>query len=242
MDRGGAGKDIKRYGRKACVLRVGGNPSLCVSPGPRARALCSKHESRERRLDVRLVAASDHDPPIFRRDGRSVLVGWFADLERNIEPGAAGGMGSEAEYVEHAEIAGGKLCEADRVLQSQSLVAREPQVSRPFPPLRRRKAIEHDEAGPRIARVELVEQVQPELELLRRDGTVLALAQSDRNDDTAGQRHLQEIVDIFTAKRKQLDAAAATVQLDLARRVARQVREVAHTCGCAPAEQLAFRR
>jgi hypothetical protein len=64
-----------------------------------------------------------------------------ASLQRNIDAGPAGGMGREAEYIEHPDVAIDDLSEADRILQSQTLVAREPQMRRPFPPLRQRQAI-----------------------------------------------------------------------------------------------------
>ena len=97
-----------------------------------------------------------------------------AVLERNIDPGTAGGMGSETKQVQNPQIAVGDLSEADRILQTQPMVAREPDMRRPFTPLRRRDAIEHDEGGLRMPHAQRPDQTQPEFELVGVDFAIFA--------------------------------------------------------------------
>ncbi|HEY7664525.1 MAG TPA: hypothetical protein VH934_15505 [Xanthobacteraceae bacterium] len=220
------------------IARQGCAPSR----SSRAIAASEPGEGRDGRSDIRTPPASDHDLRRSWVSADALGAQAIGILERDVDAGAAGGVGGKPRDIEHTEIAVRDLRQADRILQAQALVTREPQMRRPLPPLRRRKAIEHDESQLWIACMQARDQPEPELELLRLDRPILTLAQPDRHNEPAGQRQFQKIIGMFAPKLQQLDAAACSAACDFAQHIRGNVREVGHARSGTSPKQILFRR
>src|SRR5262249_20028271 len=147
-------------------------------------------------------------------------------LEWNVDTRAGGGMGSQPEDIEYADIAVRDLRQAAGILKRQPLMTCEPHVRWPFTPLRGGQAVEHHEGEVCAPPSEPLEQIQPKLKLIRLGRAVLPLSQSDRDDAASRPSQLEKIIGALAAIGKQLDSAARAACLDLIDNVAADLAKI----------------
>src|SRR5215469_9140798 len=159
-------------------------------------------------------------------------------LEWNVDTRTSSGMGSQAEDIKYADIAVRDLRQADGILQRQPLMTCEPHVRWPFTPLRRGQAVEHHEGDIRAPLSEPLQQIQPQLKLIRLGRAVLPFPQSDRDDAAHRPSQLEKIIGALAAIGKQLDSAERAACLDLIDNVAGDLTKI--SCRLADGRPLFF--